>query len=108
VLDDVSPLRQANASIAAEDAHLFTSRPAARTRMGHTRRRRYAIGENPPDGAALYYYLKEEPKDPVSWSYSTPRAKSSAHSPAKRRKKKVAPTSGKEMKPRSTSPRRPD
>ena len=33
--------------------------------MGHTRRRRYAIGENPPDGAALYYYLKEEPKDPI-------------------------------------------
>src|SRR5260370_15140778 len=33
--------------------------------MGQTKRRRYAIGENPPDGAALYYYLKEEPKDPV-------------------------------------------
>jgi hypothetical protein len=65
VLDDISPLRQANASIPGEDAHLFTSRTAIRTRMGHTRRRRYAIGENPPDGAALYYYLKEEPKDPV-------------------------------------------
>src|SRR5258706_9702478 len=65
VLDDISPLRQANASIVAEEAHLFTSRAAIRTRMGHTKRRRYAIGENPPDGAALYYYLKEEPKDPV-------------------------------------------
>jgi hypothetical protein len=65
VLDDISPLRQANASIAGEEAHLFTSRAAIRTRMGHTRRRRYAIGENPPDGAALYYYLKEEPKEPV-------------------------------------------
>ncbi len=65
VLDDISPLRQANASIVGEEAHLFTSRAAIRTRMGHTKRRRYAIGENPPDGAALYYYLKEEPKDPV-------------------------------------------
>jgi photosystem II stability/assembly factor-like uncharacterized protein len=65
VLDDISPLRQVNASIAGEDAHLFTSRTAMRTRMGHTKRRRYAIGENPPDGAALYYYLKDEPKDPV-------------------------------------------
>jgi hypothetical protein len=65
VLDDISPLRQANASVAGEDAHLFTSRAAIRTRMGHTKRRRYAIGENPPDGAALYYYLKEEPKEPV-------------------------------------------
>src|SRR5712672_1861810 len=65
VLDDISPLRQANASIAGEEAHLFASRNATRTRMGHTKRRRYAIGENPPDGAALYYYLKDEPKDPV-------------------------------------------
>src|SRR5260370_13036380 len=47
------------------EAHLFTSRSAIRTRMGHSRRRRYAIGENPPDGAAFYYYLKEEPKDLV-------------------------------------------
>jgi len=33
--------------------------------MGHMNRRRYAIGENPPDGAILYYYLKEQPKDPL-------------------------------------------
>src|SRR5713101_2508375 len=65
VLDDLSPLRQANASIAGEDAHLFTPRTTIRTRMGHSRRRRYAIGENPPDGAILYYYLKEEPKEPA-------------------------------------------
>src|SRR3989475_5353261 len=65
VLDDISPLRQANASIAGEEAHLFMSRTVFRTRMGHTKRRRYAIGENPPDGGALYYYLKEESKDPV-------------------------------------------
>src|SRR5258705_11257929 len=64
-LHGISPLRQANASIVGEQAHLFTSRAAIPTRMGHTKRRRYAIGENPPDGAALYYYLKEEPKDPV-------------------------------------------
>jgi hypothetical protein len=65
VLDDISPLRQANASIASEEVHLFASRAAVRTRMGHTRRRRYAIGENPPDGAALFYYLKDEPKEHV-------------------------------------------
>src|SRR6266446_2749833 len=42
-----------------------SGRTTIRTRMGHTRRRRYAIGENPPDGAILYYYLKEEPKNPA-------------------------------------------
>ncbi len=47
VMDDVSQLRQLSASIAAEDAHLFAPRTAFRTRLGHLRRRRYAIGENP-------------------------------------------------------------
>jgi photosystem II stability/assembly factor-like uncharacterized protein len=65
VLDSISPLRQASASITSEAGHLFTPAVATRTRMGHTNRRRYAIGENPPDGAILYYYLKEQPKEPV-------------------------------------------
>ncbi len=64
-LDDVSPLRQAGASIAAEDAHLFAPSAAVRRRSGHFNPRRYAIGENPPDGAILYYYLKEDPKEPA-------------------------------------------
>ncbi|HET8922874.1 MAG TPA: hypothetical protein VFN26_07730 [Candidatus Acidoferrum sp.] len=65
VLDDLSPLRQLTASSAAEDAHLFAPRTAYRARLGHLRRRRYAIGENPPEGAVLSYYLKEEPKEPA-------------------------------------------
>ncbi len=36
-----------------------------RTRLGHTNRRRYAIGENPPEGAIIDYWLKEEPKEPA-------------------------------------------
>ncbi len=64
-LDDISPLRQADAAISSGDAHLFTPATAIRTRMGHTNRRRYAIGENPPDGAILYYYLKEDAKEPI-------------------------------------------
>ena len=65
VLDDVSPLRQLSASIASEEAHLFTPATATRTRMGHLNRRRYPFAENPPDGAFLYYYLKNDPKEPV-------------------------------------------
>jgi hypothetical protein len=65
VLDDLSPLRQANATIAAEDAHLFTPNTAVRTREGHVNPRRYPIGENPQSGAILYYYLKEAPKEPA-------------------------------------------
>ncbi|HYL64624.1 MAG TPA: glycosyl hydrolase [Candidatus Methylomirabilis sp.] len=63
VLDDISPLRQAAASIATEDAHLFTPNTAFRTREGHFNPRRYPVGENPPSGAIFYYYLKEAPKE---------------------------------------------
>ena len=65
VLDDLSPLRQSSASIAAEDVHLFTPDTAFRTREGHMNPRSYPIGENPPSGAILYYYLKDEPKTPA-------------------------------------------
>ncbi|HKV23605.1 MAG TPA: hypothetical protein VJN93_03350 [Candidatus Acidoferrum sp.] len=63
VLDSLAPLRQASAAISSEDAHLFTPDTAFRTREGHTNPRRYPIGENPPSGAILYYYLKSEPKE---------------------------------------------
>jgi photosystem II stability/assembly factor-like uncharacterized protein len=69
VLDDLAPLRQTAATVASEDAHLFTPTTAIRTRMGHSSRRRYAIGENPPDGAIIYYYLKSEPKEPVKLEF---------------------------------------
>jgi photosystem II stability/assembly factor-like uncharacterized protein len=65
ILDDISPLRQADGSIASADAHFYTPSTAIRTRTGHMGRRRYAIGENPLGGAILYYYLKEEPKEPI-------------------------------------------
>jgi len=69
VLDSIGPLRQAGASVAGEDAHLFKPDTAARSRMGHFNPRRYPIGENPPSGAILYYYLKEEPKEPAKLEF---------------------------------------
>jgi len=65
ILDDISPLRQADSSIFASASHFFAPAGAIRTRTGHMNRRRYAIGENPPNGGILYYYLKEESKEPI-------------------------------------------
>ncbi len=65
ILDDVSPLRQANASIVSADTHFFSPAMAIRTRMGHANRRRNAVAENPPGGAILYYYLKDEANSPI-------------------------------------------
>jgi hypothetical protein len=65
VLDDISPLRQLTSAIASEPAHLFAPSTAIRSRLGHRDRRRSAIAENPPQGAMLYYWLKEKPKDSI-------------------------------------------
>jgi photosystem II stability/assembly factor-like uncharacterized protein len=65
ILDDLSPLRQMNAQIGGEDAHLFTPGIAYRTRNGHVEPRGRPIGENPPDGVVVYYSLKSAPKDEV-------------------------------------------
>jgi photosystem II stability/assembly factor-like uncharacterized protein len=65
VLDDLSPLHQINAGVATEPAHLFTPSIAVRTRIGHINPRRYPVGENPPEGAILYYWVKEAPKEPA-------------------------------------------
>jgi photosystem II stability/assembly factor-like uncharacterized protein len=65
VLDDIGPLRQLTPAVSSEPAHLFAPSTAIRTRVGHRERRRYAIAENPPQGAVVYYWLKEKPKEPI-------------------------------------------
>jgi photosystem II stability/assembly factor-like uncharacterized protein len=69
VLDSLGPLRQASAAIAGGPAHLFTPDLAYRTRIGHRDPRRYPIGENPPDGAIVYYWLNEAPKEPAKLEF---------------------------------------
>jgi photosystem II stability/assembly factor-like uncharacterized protein len=61
VLDSIAPLRQVTAGVANASAHLFTPAVATRARIGHREPRRYAIGENPLEGAYIYYWLKEAP-----------------------------------------------
>ena len=70
ILDDIAPLRQMSAQIAATDAHLF--RPSSAYRV---RNYNYPdtplppeepAGQNPPDGAILYYYLKSAASSPVT------------------------------------------
>jgi photosystem II stability/assembly factor-like uncharacterized protein len=63
VLDDLQPLRQAEA-VEAKETHLFQPRPAYRFSGGGGRGGRPgAAGQNPPDGAIIYYMLKEAPKE---------------------------------------------
>ena len=60
ILDDLSPLRQMGADLAAAPAHLFKPRDTyrmemARASQGEERRE----AENPPDGVIVYYTLGE-------------------------------------------------
>ena len=61
ILDDVSPLRQANSAIAAEEFHLYQPVTAIRLHFPDEVDRKRPVGDNPPKGAILDYYLKTKP-----------------------------------------------
>jgi photosystem II stability/assembly factor-like uncharacterized protein len=63
ILDDVSPLRQASAAIANDDSHLYQPATATRLHFPDAVERKRPVGDNPPKGAILYYYLKAKPAD---------------------------------------------
>jgi len=69
VLDNVSPLRQVDAHVAAADAWLFRPGAAYRVRPGGDQGTPVpmdeALASNPPDGAAVDYYLRQKTSGPV-------------------------------------------
>jgi photosystem II stability/assembly factor-like uncharacterized protein len=70
IADDVTALQQATAEARAQDAMLFDIRPAVlwmtdRQRGQYTGGQRAFVGENPPRGAAIGYYLKSAPPGEV-------------------------------------------
>jgi photosystem II stability/assembly factor-like uncharacterized protein len=67
ILDDVSPLRQFADSVANEDVHLYQPSTAYRRRIPNAEAGARATfsGQNPPNGAVIYFYLKQAPKQEV-------------------------------------------
>jgi hypothetical protein len=69
ILDDVSPLRELDAGTASEAAVLFDPGQAWRVRWNRWTDtplpQEEPAGENPPDGAILYYWLGTAPQAPV-------------------------------------------
>jgi photosystem II stability/assembly factor-like uncharacterized protein len=61
VLDDVAPLRQITREAAAADVHLYTPSPAYR--FFSLPFPRPNAGQNPANGAVVYYSLKAAPKE---------------------------------------------
>jgi len=69
ILDDVTPLQQLTERVLESEVHLFEPRPAYRFRpvAGPSGAPNDpCTGKNPPYGASIHYYLKEEPKEEVT------------------------------------------
>jgi len=63
VLDDLTPLRQLAEGMTPGDVHLFRPATAVRLHIPAQVERRLPVGDNPPPGAVIDYYLKSKPAD---------------------------------------------
>ncbi len=70
ILDDITPLRQWSAQVAASPAYLFAPAPAVRVRPGSNDGTplppETPTGQEPPDGAILDYFLAAPAQGPVT------------------------------------------
>lgn len=67
ILDDITPLRQLNGDLPESDVFLFQPRPAYRFQKLETSMsmRTDADGQNPPYGATIHFYLKDNLEEPL-------------------------------------------
>ena len=68
ILDDLTPVREWTAGLAAEPVHLFTVRPAVKWRANGgnvSSHLRTSTAPNPPAGAVVWFHLGKLPKDPA-------------------------------------------
>ena len=68
ILDDITPLRQLTAQVLSANAHLFAPRPTYRFRPVTEPLMAWndaTEGRNPPEGAAISYFLKSAPEGDV-------------------------------------------
>ncbi len=70
ILDDITPLRQIEAEVAAAETFLFKPQRATRVRWNVNTDTplppEEPAGQNPPDGAIINYWLKTGPRGPVT------------------------------------------
>jgi photosystem II stability/assembly factor-like uncharacterized protein len=72
ILDDITPLRQYDAKWPQSDAHLLSPRNVVRVRWDMYQDTplppETPAGNNPPDGATIYYFLKSAPAGDIKLS----------------------------------------
>lgn len=78
ILDDVTPMQQLTVAIRNSSAHLFKPRPAYRLRgmtVPYASSDDPTVGQNPPYGASINYYLKSAPTGEASIRIVDPEGK---------------------------------
>ncbi|HXM32193.1 MAG TPA: hypothetical protein VN921_00975, partial [Chthoniobacterales bacterium] len=86
ILDDITPLRQANAQAAQQDAILYAPQVALRLHYPSEVDKRQPVGENPPSGAIINYFLKAAAKDEVTLDILDAQGKLVRHLSSKEKK----------------------
>jgi photosystem II stability/assembly factor-like uncharacterized protein len=65
IFDDLTPVREFTAKLADEPARLYPVQPVIRHRT-YSAYGGKGVGENPPQGAVIHFWLKEKPKKPIT------------------------------------------
>jgi photosystem II stability/assembly factor-like uncharacterized protein len=91
VLDDLTPVRQAKEQSAQADFALYQSETALRLHYPEEVDRRQPVGENPPPGALINYYLKATPTDEVTIDILDNQGKVVRHLSSKEKKENEQP-----------------
>jgi photosystem II stability/assembly factor-like uncharacterized protein len=87
ILDDVNPLRQLTPQLASQDVILYKPAPTYRMLFPEQVDKRRPVGENPPNGAIVSYYLKNESKDEITLDILDSRGKPMRHYSSKPKNK---------------------
>jgi photosystem II stability/assembly factor-like uncharacterized protein len=66
ILDDLSPLRELTADLANQDVILYRPAPTYRMNFPEQVDKRRPVGENPPNGLVVRYYLKKAPQGEIT------------------------------------------
>ena len=91
VLDDLTPLRQLTNQSAESDTILYQPQTGLRLHYPEEFDRRQPVGENPPSGAIIDYYLKSAPKDEVTLDIFDHEGKMVRHLSSKEKKEGEQP-----------------
>ncbi len=91
VLDNLTPLRQLNGQSAPGDFVLYQPQTALRLHYPTEFDRRAPVGENPPPGAMIDYYLKAASKDEITLDILDANGKLVRHLSSKEKKENEQP-----------------